>query len=587
MATAQPLAQQIEKSGYRLQLQCDTGPMGGRCPVESLEGGPPRFADLITVRDSALLEFLCKNAEAFRGLANHPLIVRQLEARWLTADTYFQVLDLGPSSRPISQVWPTRQLDETELWAVASHIVAALVYLRELDTVHGALAPSTVQMDGDNVRLADFWWSHDVDGSPHHASLKEHAHDMWPTSLLPYLAPEVLDGSPPRPESDIYGLGATLYYALTGVNHRDAPVIENTDEFRVALLSATAMPLELLRPDLDERSIALIQNMLEPEPGLRVNLPLLESLINYLCQSLPRIAAPNASRHLVTSKSEHETDMYDSLISEGISRVLGGGPMSPIGPGKVASVQKSWMAGGRPWLTIAHPALEEQGDYRVVWVLRGASDNYAVLELEPGWMDEESTPDRTVVKVVGPRTIQTLTSNEFADIMPDLRADVVLRGVLDLSFVEQIFGKLPDYDDLRSGQQDAVSEGLTNTLNIGANPVSAKTTLSVDSRWEERGFHLIAIRDNERDEDGEFTVRWLVTSGDDKYAILMYPPGLSTDSRTVQLVIVKILDESTVATVTDKEFAKVKDACTATMNRYPTGHTIGIEEAFGSFLCTP
>jgi hypothetical protein len=105
-------------------------------------------------------------------------------------------------------------------------------------------------------------------------------------------------------------------------------------------------------------------------------------------------------------------------------------------------VQKLWLVGSRPWLTITHPLLEEEATYRVLWLFRGAQGTYAVLELEPGWMDEETPSDRTLVKILGPESIQTLTPAEFAEIMPDLAADVRRRQTLDLTDVEAAFGNL-------------------------------------------------------------------------------------------------------------------------------------------------
>jgi hypothetical protein len=57
-------------------------------------------------------------------------------------------------------------------------------------------------------------------------------------------------------------------------------------------------------------------------------------------------------------------------------------------------------------------------------------------------MDEETPSDRTLVKILGPESIQTLTPAEFAEIMPDLAADVRRRQTLDLTDVEAAFGNL-------------------------------------------------------------------------------------------------------------------------------------------------
>ena len=58
-------------------------------------------------------------------------------------------------------------------------------------------------------------------------------------SGLPYMAPEVRDGQPGDPASDVYGAGAVLYYAITGVEPQENPAeIVSPTQLRAACPAA-------------------------------------------------------------------------------------------------------------------------------------------------------------------------------------------------------------------------------------------------------------------------------------------------------------------------------------------------------------
>jgi hypothetical protein len=86
--------------------------------------------------------------------------------------------------------------------------------------------------------------------------------------VLAYLAPERLETGVPEPASDIYGLGATLYFLLAG-----RVPYEGTDvnEIAARLRSGEPAPLAALRPDLPRDMVAfvgrLMHKQIESRPG--------------------------------------------------------------------------------------------------------------------------------------------------------------------------------------------------------------------------------------------------------------------------------------------------------------------------------
>jgi serine/threonine protein kinase len=86
-----------------------------------------------------------------------------------------------------------------------------------------------------------------------------------------YVAPEqTLDAAHADIRADIYSLGCTLYYLLTG-----APPFEGLNLYGVlhAHLSMEAKPLNLVRPEVPERLAAVVRKMMAKDPAKRYQTP--------------------------------------------------------------------------------------------------------------------------------------------------------------------------------------------------------------------------------------------------------------------------------------------------------------------------
>lgn len=85
-------------------------------------------------------------------------------------------------------------------------------------------------------------------------------------AALAYLPPERLDSSDFDPRGDLYGLGATLYYLLTGRPPFTGTTVEEVlDKVR----SAEPAPLAALRPDAPAGLVELVTRLMAKRPDLR------------------------------------------------------------------------------------------------------------------------------------------------------------------------------------------------------------------------------------------------------------------------------------------------------------------------------
>jgi serine/threonine-protein kinase len=137
--------------------------------------------------------------------------------------------------------------------------------------LHRDVSPPNILLDvGGVVKLADFGLARAMDrGRMTRPDVVK--------GKLSYLAPELVRGDDPSPQSDIFSLGVVLWEALAAERLFDAPtdaeVIERIAEARAPLLSVK-------RPTLPVRLTTLVHRALERSPGRRFGsaLEMLEAL---------------------------------------------------------------------------------------------------------------------------------------------------------------------------------------------------------------------------------------------------------------------------------------------------------------------
>jgi len=137
---------------------------------------------------------------------------------------------------------------------------------RALGAVHRAgllhrdlKAQNAMRAPDGTILLTDFGAGRHID-----PDVPPLGHELAGTPL--YLAPEILDGQPASPASDIYGLGVLLYHLATGT----FPVRgRSLHELRDAHRLGDRVPLRAARADLPARLAGVIERALAVEPGAR------------------------------------------------------------------------------------------------------------------------------------------------------------------------------------------------------------------------------------------------------------------------------------------------------------------------------
>ena len=205
-----------------------------------------------------------KELEVIRTL-RHPNVVRGYEGGWGAGYRYF-VMEyvMGENLGAIVR----RQGPVTERAAVhvAARLADAIAYLAERRVVHCDIKPSNVIVsDRGLVKLSD-WGS---------AKLRGFRVRRDPAELLmatpPYMPPEMVTvGARIDSRSDLYSLGATLYYLLSGrTPFRGASVKEIVRKIR----KEDPPSLRALRPEVSESLADLIEKLMFKDRSERMRDP--------------------------------------------------------------------------------------------------------------------------------------------------------------------------------------------------------------------------------------------------------------------------------------------------------------------------
>ncbi len=200
------------------------------------------------------------------GRLNHPGIVMATDAGNLGAGAYLvmELIEGADLGRIVREGGP---LTIEAACEAGRQVAEALAAAHGSGAVHRDVKPSNIMVDfGGRVRLLDF-------GLAHATLITQHSGETSVGKLLgtlDYMAPEQADGQRQVDvRADLYGLGATLFFLLTGQPPHGSRAGRSMLEHMRALAHDDAPPVSSIRVDVPVELVALVKRLLCRDPDGR------------------------------------------------------------------------------------------------------------------------------------------------------------------------------------------------------------------------------------------------------------------------------------------------------------------------------
>ncbi|MGQ4618649.1 protein kinase domain-containing protein [Nocardia sp. R7R-8] len=302
-----PIVAELHAAGFEDVVEIGRGGFGVvyRCWQQALERTVAVKVSTAELDADNRARFL-REQRAMGRLTGHPSIVTVLEANSTATGRPYLVMPYYPQDSLDAWIRKNGPLAVDRVLEIGQKIAGALAAAHRLDIVHRDVKPGNILLaERGEPLLTDFGIAHITGGFRTSAGTL--------TGSPAFTAPEVIEGHAPTPAADVYGLGATVFSALTGHAAFERLSGENVV---TQFLRITSQPV----PDLRENGIpddvaAIVEAAMHRDPHERPSAEALEASFREAWRRHTHSAEDVALR------SASDSDRYREQVRAGNSRV--------------------------------------------------------------------------------------------------------------------------------------------------------------------------------------------------------------------------------------------------------------------------
>jgi serine/threonine protein kinase len=223
---------------------------------------PPRVAR----EEPRRLERFLRELRIGKSIPSHRHIAQTIDGGDV-AGVHYLVMDYAPGPTLRKHVQDHGPLPIAEASAIHAAVADALTHIHARKIVHRDLKPANIILAPNNEpKLLDFGFAI-VSGEPLPADPRIAGGQGYTIGTMDYIAPEqIRDASSVTPGSDLYSLGCSLFYALTGT-----PPYPGGDAQQKLRWHQSSEPPDVrtIAPNVPEGLAAIVSKLLQKEPDKR------------------------------------------------------------------------------------------------------------------------------------------------------------------------------------------------------------------------------------------------------------------------------------------------------------------------------
>lgn len=135
-----------------------------------------------------------------------------------------------------------------------------------------------------------------------------------------------------------------------------------------------------------------------------------------------------------------------------------------------------------------------------------------------------------------------------------------------------------------TGQKEAHSYNLTNHVDLGVRGVEPGETLTIVERWQfDKHLFLSLAVPNEPAKATQLRLWWLLKSGQNHYCVLVQLAWLFDDDPMQSHMVLRIMDQNTLATIGNDELERISADCRAAIEAAPHSKEADVAFLMGNF----
>ncbi len=243
-------AVEVGRGGFGVVFRCTQDALNRVVAVKLLH----------TDLDTVSRERFFREGRAMGGLSGHPNVVDVLQVGVTHSGRPYIVMPYQSLDSLATRVRREGPIPWPEATRMGVRLAGALECAHRVGTLHRDVKPANILLsDYGEAQLTDFGIARIEGGF-------ETATGAF-TGSLSYSAPEVLNGRPPTPQSDIYGLAAAIFSIIAG---RAAFERREGEEIIAQFLRITGQPIPDLRGHgVPDELCAVLEHAMAKDPGER------------------------------------------------------------------------------------------------------------------------------------------------------------------------------------------------------------------------------------------------------------------------------------------------------------------------------